>query len=120
MAPIPSPRSLAPGQLDVAKQLCRPFAERDFFGGFGSEADGPGLALWALDEVAARLRDREFDRWLWPHVQRKARLILEMLAAAEPLHKPYFGPIVPAHTNRDDLDLVCDAAKDGLIVGRMD
>jgi len=108
------------GQLDVAKQLCRPFAERDFFGGFGSEADGPGLALWALDEVAARLRDRELDRWLWPHVQRKARLILEMLTAAEPLHQPYFGPIVPAHTNRDDLDLVCEAAKDGLIVGRMD
>src|SRR5438128_1695823 len=108
------------GQLDVAKQLCRPFAERDFFGGFGSEADGPGLALWALDEVAARLGDREFDRWLWPHVQRKASLILEMLTAAEPLHQPYFGPIVPAHTNRDDLDLVCEAAKDGLIVGRMD
>src|SRR5206468_3453138 len=53
-------------------------------------------------------------------VQRKARLILEMLTAAEPLHQPYFGPIVPAQTNRSDLDLVCDAAKDGLIVGRMD
>ena len=43
-----------------------------------------------------------------------------MLAATEPVRKPYFGPIVPAHTNRDDLDLVCDAAKDGLIAGRMD
>jgi hypothetical protein len=108
------------GQLDVAKQLCRPFAERDFFGGFGSEADGPGLALWALDEVAARLHDPGFDSWLWPHVQRKARLIQEMLSAKEPLHKPFSGAIIPAHTNRDDLDLVCDAAKDGLIVGRMD
>jgi hypothetical protein len=108
------------GQLEVAKQLCRTFAEHDFFGGFGAEADSPGLALWALDEVAARLREREFDRWLWPHVQRKVQLILEMLSAAEPLRKPYFGPIVPAHTNRDDLDLVCDASKDGLIMGRMD
>ncbi len=108
------------GQLDVAKQLCRPFAEQDFFGGFGSEADGPGLALWALEEVAAIARDKEFDRWLWPHAQRKAGLILEMLSATAPLRKPYVGPIVPAHTNRDDLDLVCDAAKDGLIQGRMD
>jgi hypothetical protein len=33
------------GQLDVAAQLCQAFAENDFFGGFGSEADAPGLAL---------------------------------------------------------------------------
>jgi hypothetical protein len=108
------------GQLDVAKQLCRPFAERDFFGGFGSEADGPGLALWALEEVAAIARDKEFDRWLWPHAQRKAGLILKMLSASGPLREPYSGPIVPAHTNRDDLDLICDTARDGLIAGRMD
>ena len=108
------------GQLESAKQLCRPFAEHDFFGGFGAEADGPGLALWALEEVAAIARDKDFDRWLWPHVERKSGLILEMLSATEPLRKPYFGPIVPAHTNRNDLDLVCDAAKDGLIAGRMD
>jgi hypothetical protein len=108
------------GQLDVAKQLCRPFAEHDFFGGFGSEADGPGLALWALEEVAGISRDKEFDRWLWPHAKRKADLILKMLSATGPLREPYLGPIVPAHTNRDDLDLVCDAAKDGLIAGRMD
>ena len=108
------------GQLEVAKQLCRPFAEQDFFGGFGSEADGPGLALWALEEVAAIARDKDFDRWLWPHAKRKAELILKMLSATEPLRKPCSGPIVPAYTNRDDLDLVCDAAQDGLIVGRMD
>jgi hypothetical protein len=108
------------GQLDIAKQLCRPFAEHDFFGGFGSEADGPGLALWALEETAAIARDPEFDRGLWPQVRRKAGLILEMLGASEPLHKPHFGAIVPGHTNRDDLDLVCDAAKHGLITGRMD
>src|SRR5439155_21737900 len=108
------------GQLQVARQLCKPFAEHDFFGGFGSEADSPGLALWALEEVAGRAREADLERWLWPHVQRKAGLILDMLSATEPLRKPYFGPIVPAQTNRSDLDLVCDAAKDGLIVGRMD
>ena len=108
------------GQAGVAKQLCRPIAEHDFFGGFGSEADGPGLAIWALEEVAAEAREPEFDRWLWPHVRRKAELILEMRAATEPLRRPYVGPIVPLHTNRTDLDLVCDPAKDGLISGRMD
>ena len=40
----------------------------------------------------------DFDRWLWPHVQRKASLILEMASATEPLRKPYSGPIVPART----------------------
>jgi hypothetical protein len=108
------------GQLEVATDLCRPFAENDFFGGFGSEADGPGLALWALTEVAARKRDPSFDRWLWPHVRRKATLVQELLAAKEPLRKPYVGPVVPAHAQREDLDLVCDPARDGLIVGRVD
>lgn len=108
------------GQLDVAKQLCVPFAENDFFGGFGSEADGPGLALWAIEEVAVRARDPKFDESVWPHAGRKAGLTLEMLSATQPLRKPFVGPIVPGHTNRDDLDLVCDAAKNGLIVGKMD
>ena len=108
------------GQTEVAKQLCRPFAEHDFFGGFGSEADGPGLALWALEEVAAISHDPDFDHWLWPHAKRKAEFLVKMLAAAEPVREPYFGPIVPAHTNREDVDLVCDAAKEGLIQGRMD
>ena len=108
------------GQLEVAKQLCRPFAEHDFFGGFGSEADAPGLALWALEEVGGIARDPDFDRWLWPHAKRKAEWILKMLAATGPVREQCSGPIVPAHTNRDDLDLVCDAMKDGLIQGRMD
>jgi hypothetical protein len=108
------------GHVDLAAQLAEPFAEHDFFGGFGSEADAPGLALWALTEVAGMKNDARFDRWLWPHAQRKAHLILRMLDATEPIRKPFAGPIVPAHTNRNDLDLVCDPARDGLIVGRMD
>jgi len=108
------------GQVDAAKQLCEPFAADDFFGGFGSEADGPGLALWALGEVSAMANDPKFDESIWPHVRRKAGLVLEMLSAAQTLRKPQVGPIVPQHTNRNDLDLVCDAAKEGLIVGKMD
>jgi len=108
------------GRTETARQLCAPFSEQDFFGGFGAEADGPGLALWALEETAAGARDEGFERRLWPHVQRKAGLILEMLSAAGPLRKPYLGPIVPQHKNRKDLDLVCGQARDGLIAGRMD
>ncbi len=108
------------GQLEVAKDLSRPFAEYDFFGGFGSEADAPGLALWALGEVSALARDPRFDRWLWPHLERKAGLIHAMLAATAPIRKPYLGAIVPAHAHDKDLDLVCEASRDGLIQGRMD
>jgi hypothetical protein len=106
--------------LDAAGQLARPFAENDFFGGFGSEADAPGLALWALTEVSGMRREGRFDEWLWPHVRRKAELVVEMLAATNAIRRPYVGPVVPKHAGRDDLDLVCDAARDGLIIGRMD
>jgi len=108
------------GQRAVARQLSTYFAENDFFGGFGPEADGPGLALWAMEEVSIRQRDHEFDEWLWPHVFRKAELILEMLQAKQPLRRLVRGPIVPDHWNHPELSLVSEPAHDGLIVGRMD
>jgi hypothetical protein len=108
------------GQLEVAQELCVPFAAQDFFGGFGAEADAPGLALWALEEVAVRVRDRDFDSGLWPHVVRKAELIQLMMSTKEPIRRPFVGPVVPRHEGKPDLDLVCEAARDGLIVGRMD
>jgi hypothetical protein len=49
------------GQLQTARRLAVGFAEQDFFGGQGSEADAPGLALWALSEVSSSLRDSNFD-----------------------------------------------------------
>ncbi len=108
------------GQLEVARQLARYFAENDFFGGFGSEGDAPGQGLRVMEDVAGRVGDAEFDRWLWPHVQRKAGLVLSMASTDKPLRFPYVGPIVPAHRGRSDLDLVCEPARDGLIIGRMD
>jgi hypothetical protein len=108
------------GHLDLATDLAPPFAERDFFGGFGAEADAPGLALWALTELAAMKRDPKFDQSLWPHLQRKASLILDMLSTETAIRKPFHGPVVPSHTNHADLELVCDPARDGLIMGRMD
>ncbi len=108
------------GQLEVAQELARYFAENDFFGGFGAEGDAPGQGLRVMEDVAVSVGDVEFDRWLWPHVQRKAELVLKMASTGQPLRRPYMGPIVPAHRNRNDLDLVCEPARDGLIIGRMD
>ena len=108
------------GHVETAKQLARPFAEHDFFGGFGAEADGPGLALWAVGEAATLARDPSFDIYLWPHVQRKASLIGEMMDARAPLRRPFAGPVVPQHAGRADLDLICQPARNGLVWGRMD
>ncbi len=108
------------GQLDVARQLCVPFIEHDFFGGFGSEADGPGLAAWALTEVAALLRDPRFDQQIWPAVERKMGLIDEMLHATGPILKPWYGPLVPGKAESMRPELVCDSAAEGLITGKMD
>ena len=108
------------GELETARVLARLFAERDFFGGFGPEADAPGLALSALEEVALRLRDPKFDQFLWPHVVRKAGFILAMREAKAPIRGIAFGPIVPGRLTDPNLTLICDAARDGLIIGRMD
>jgi len=108
------------GDLETAKILARRFAEHDFFGGFGPEADAPGLALWALEEVAGRLRDPDFDRWLWPHAVRKAEYIRRMVETTAPIREIVAGPIVPSHRKDPNIDLVCDPARDALIIGRMD
>jgi hypothetical protein len=108
------------GQVDTAKQLALYFAEHDFFGGFGSEADAPGLSLWAIGETAAYAHSPTFDQRVWEAVQRKAEFIHDIHHATAPIRRPFYGPIVPAYRARTDLDLVCEPAKNGLIVGRMD
>jgi hypothetical protein len=108
------------GQIEAARRLALYFAEHDFFGGFGAEADAPGLALWAIEETASRAGDIKFDSRLWPHVRRKADFILEMANATTALHAPVDWPIVPRHSRRADITLIAEPAKDGLIVGRMD
>jgi hypothetical protein len=108
------------GQLQIAKELSQHLAENDFYGGFGAEADAPGLALWALKEVAARLDDLEYEQGLWPHVRRKADFILEMLSTNQSIHRTGSTPIVPAMQHRDDNTLVAEPAREGLIIGRMD
>lgn len=108
------------GHVQTARTLVEYMATHDFYGGFGPEADAPGLAVWAIEEVAARVRDTRFDTWLWPHVQRKARWIEQLLSTRTSVDLPVTGRIVPGVAGRPDLGRVADAAQNGLIVGRMD
>jgi hypothetical protein len=107
------------GLTDVSA-LATGLAERDFFGGFGPEADAPGLALWALEETATLLGSAAYDKWLWPHARRKAELILEMLATPRALRRPAVEPIAPGLRSHPDLTLVAEPSSEGLIAGRVD
>ena len=109
------------GQLEVAKELAELLCRERFLRRLRRRRRraGPGAAR-AGRRGRRGSRDPAFDRWLWPHVQRKADLVLKMAAADKPLRMPYVGPIVPEHRQRNDLDLVCEPARDGLIMGRMD
>ncbi|MFB2839395.1 hypothetical protein [Floridanema evergladense] len=72
------------GKLDVAKQLSGYFAETDFVDGIQWKANVPALGIWALAEVAEQVNQPEYDRYLWPHIQRKAQLIMNMLTTNRP------------------------------------
>lgn len=108
------------GRLDAARVLAGDLATRDFFGGFGAEADAPGLALWAMGVVSRGLNDAAFDRAMWPNVYRKAEFILRMARTQSPIDAEYSGPVVPAFASNPELRRVADPSMDGLIVGRMD
>ncbi len=108
------------GQIETAKELCVHFAENDFFGGFGPEADAPGSAINALVETALISGDKEFQLWIWPHILRKASIIRKMYEAKSTIRKTWTGPIVPSHRGKDIIPIICETAKDGLINGTMD
>lgn len=109
------------GELELSRNLIEEFAQKDFFGGFGSEADAPGLSIWAIYEVAIR-SDENYQREIWPDIERKANLILEMLYSKNNLVKEFLGPVVP--TIRDKkysyLTGFTTPSKNGLITGKMD
>jgi hypothetical protein len=113
------------GEVDLARRLSTYLAENDFTGGFGPEADAPGLSIWALGQVANQLNDPQYDQWLWTHVRRKAEFILTMLSAKAEIHQPVVTPIVPKIINDDQLSyasmsLVAAPPQNGLIITRME
>lgn len=109
------------GQTALAEQLAMELARKDFFGGFGAEADAPGLALWALAETSALARRKEFDLAIWPHVRRKVELIMLMMRATSDVRHDFLGPASPQNAARErQLTLVAGPSREGLIDGRMD
>lgn len=110
------------GQLEIARQLSVKLAENDFFGGFGPEADAPGLAIWTLAEIADRLQDSEYDQFIWSHVKRKAEFIEGMLSATKPFYRMSTGDLVKHLRGNPyaEIALVAKPAKNGLIVGKVD
>jgi hypothetical protein len=111
---------LKTGQLETAHDLSKKFAEEDFYGGFGSEADAPGLSIWALNSVANQIKKKSYDQWIWPHVQRKVSLIEKMLYATTNIEAPHTGNVFTQFAENSDINLISEPAKNGLIVGRMD
>ena len=108
------------GHLKTAHMLSKKFAEQDFYGGFGSEADAPGLSIWALNSVANQIKLKEYDQWIWPHIKRKVSYIEKMLHAKTNIEVPYSGAIFSQFAENADSTLISEPTKNGLIIGRMD
>lgn len=111
---------LRSGHHETARQLALAMAPKDFFGGFGSEADAPGLALWMLGELSESFDDAHFDTLIWAHVQRKAEIILRLLNATGTTTHAFTGPVVPWYQDNPNLETIAYGTREGLIDGRMD
>jgi hypothetical protein len=111
---------LRAGQVHRARALAERMVQDDYYGGFGAEADAPGLGIWALTEVAAAVGDSGYDRHVWGAVQRKAVLIEQFMEASDTIHATVPNRVLPRYRDRPDITVVALPPRDGLIVGRMD
>lgn len=107
------------GYHDFVGKAVRAAAPKDAFGGFGAEGDGPANGIWILTEHYLLTRDQQFLRDVYPHIQRKAELIREMRRTTKPI-KRHQELRTPEMQLRADNPVLCFAAQDGLIRGRMD
>lgn len=107
------------GFHQFAEAAVRKVAHRDAFGGFGSEGDGPAQSIWMLSEHYLLSGRLDFLRDMYPHIERKAELIIKMLHTQTPI-KQHTEFCIPQMMLNPETDLMCLAAEDGLIVGRMD
>lgn len=107
------------GQHAFCADALRNVAAQDIFGGFGAEGDGPSASIWILSEHYLITRDLDFLRDVFPHIVRKAQLLMSMRRTDKPIRK-FTEFVIPKCMLAPDTDLVCLPAKDGLINGRMD
>jgi hypothetical protein len=107
------------GFHDFAERAVKRVADRDAFGGFGAEGDGPSEGIWIISEHYLMTGSLDYLREMYPHIERKADLLCEMLTTTIPI-KRYSDSRTPANMLAPDSDLMCLPAQDGMIIGRMD
>jgi hypothetical protein len=84
----------AAGAFDFSKELAKQLSINDYGNLYSPDADFPGLSIWALESLSARISDPGINTWLWPHIVRKARIITSMMSAALPVYINSDGNIV--------------------------
>ena len=107
------------GLHDFAERACFQAARKDYFTGFGSEADVPGEFIWLASEHYLLTHSSEFLEAIFPYIREKADMIVRMRHTDKPL---IFSTefITHEHAFRPDTQVCCAPAQDGLVVGRMD
>lgn len=107
------------GRPDLARRGCDWIAPIEFSGGFGAEADAPGEGVYALVAHARITRDRAWLAEQWPFIRRRVRFAERMLATTVPLRELSDNRFAWM-TNSPGGSVVCLAAVNGLVHGRMD
>ncbi len=107
------------GRSDLARTGCDYLAPLTFSGGFGAESDAPGQAVWALAQHARMTRDGEWLLAVYPHLERRARLLMRMRRTTEPMRAMAENRHAVAQTSPGST-ILCLPAENGLIHGRMD
>jgi len=107
------------GLHEMSRDACLYVKDKTCFGGFGSEADGPGQMIWIMSEHYLLTKDESFLREMWPTIEKCADFIEKMITATGPV-KTFTEHMTPYLVMEPNMDIPCIASKDGLIMGRMD
>ena len=107
------------GRADLARVACEEIAPQIFAGGFGAESDAPGQGIWALVSHAKHTGDWGWLELQWPHILARLSWIEKMISTDKPLRAVGSGRI-PFYLETPAINVVCNAAKNGVISGRMD
>ena len=107
------------GLHDFSKDACLYVKDKVCFGGFGSEADGPGQLIWIISEHFLLTKDVAFLQEMWSTIEKNADFIEKMMNATGPV-RVLTEHITPYLVLEPNMDIPAIASQDGLIVGRMD
>lgn len=107
------------GRGDLARVGCEALAPHVFGGGFGAEADAPGAGIWSLASHAMFSGDLPWLDRCFPAIVERVAWLERMLTATGPL-RAYTDNRKPDTIDSPGGSLVCLAAKDGTVRGRMD